>query len=153
MACQCRGVLAPAFLTTGPPMFERLITGRDINTSLADTVHPTDGVKTAIDLLCTHRIRRMPVVDVKCHRVGLISGRNPLQSLSPKRQEFRQAGARASSPGAERIPTFENLFEKDIMAHRVITARLDAEPLRPTSTMALRKIRREDLDRKRAATV
>jgi len=91
-------------------MFERLIAGRDIITSPADTVRPTDGVKRVIALLCTHRIREIPVVDNKCHVEGLISERNLLESVDPKRQELRQAGARASSPGAERAPTLRKSF-------------------------------------------
>lgn len=134
-------------------MFERFIAGRDIITSPADTVRPTDGVKRVIALLCTHRIREIPVVDNKCHFVGFMSERNLLESVDPKRQELQQAGALASSPGAEQVPTFENLFRTDIMVHRVIMARLDAEPLRPASMIALRKIRRDELDRKRVATV
>lgn len=123
-------------------MFEQKITARDIMTSPVYTVQPTDRVKRVIALLCTHRISGVPVIDRKGHLVGLVSERDLLEAMYPKRRELRQDRDRASSMGNARVSTFEGLLVKDIMARHIITAPPDADPLRLASTMALRKIRR-----------
>ena len=123
-------------------MFDQKITARDIMTSPVYTVQPTDRVKRVIALLCTHRISGVPVVDRKGHLVGLISERDLLEAMYPKRRDLRQDRVSASSQGAPRVSLFEDLLVKDIMARHVITASPDADPLRLASTMALRNIRR-----------
>lgn len=88
-------------------MFEWTITARDIMTSPVYTVRPTDRIKRAIALLCTHRISGVPVIDTKGHLVGLISEWDLLEAMYPKRRELRRKQGRASAPGPDRNPTFE----------------------------------------------
>jgi CBS domain-containing protein len=123
-------------------MLEQKFTARDIMTSPVYTVYPTDRVRRVIALLCTHRISGVPVIDRKGHLVGLISERDLLEAMYPKRQELRQDRDDDPSRSVARVSSFQNLRVKDIMARHVVTAPPDADPLRLASTMALRKIRR-----------
>ncbi|MGH7429864.1 MAG: CBS domain-containing protein [Candidatus Methylomirabilaceae bacterium] len=118
------------------------MTARDIMTSPVYTIRPTDRVKRAIALLCTHRISGVPVVDGKGHLVGLISERDILEAMYPRHRELQRGRGRASSSATGRETKFERLLAKDIMMQQVITAPPEADVLRLASIMALRKIRR-----------
>ncbi len=120
----------------------KIMTARDIMTSPVYTVRPTDRVKRAVALLCTHRISGVPVVDTKGHLVGLISERDILEAMYPRRRELRQDRGRAPSDATGRGTNFERLLARDIMMHQVITAPPEADVLRLASMMALRQIRR-----------
>ncbi len=119
-----------------------IITARDIMTSPVYTVRPTDRVKRIIALLCTHRISGVPVVDGKGHLVGLISERDVLEAMYPRRRELRQDRGRTSSGTTEREANVDRLLARDIMIRQVITAPPETDALRLASIMALRQIRR-----------
>jgi CBS domain-containing protein len=120
----------------------KVITARDIMTSPVYTVRATDRVKRIIALLCTHRISGVPVVDGKGHLVGLISERDLLEAMYPRRRELRQARGRTSAETTGREANIDRLLARDIMIRQVITAPPETDALRLASMMALRKIRR-----------
>jgi CBS domain-containing protein len=120
----------------------RIITARDIMTSPVYTVRPTDRVKRIIALLCTHRISGVPVVDAKGHLVGLISERDLLEAMYPRRRDLRQGRRPAPSGTTARDTHIDRLLARDIMIRQVITAPPETDALRLASIMALRGIRR-----------
>ena len=79
-------------------MFEQKIAARDIMTSPAYTVQPTDRVKRVIALLCTHRIGGMPVVDPKDESWGLPRETRDEKNISERRPARRLAVSKEGGP-------------------------------------------------------
>jgi CBS domain-containing protein len=120
-------------------MISPLLTAREIMTTPVYTVRPSDRLRRVIALICTHRISGVPVIDGKGHLVGLISERDLLEAMYPRRRDLEQDRTRSEPARASR---FDRLLAKDIMVREVITAPPEADALRLASIMALRKIRR-----------
>ena len=129
------------FLAKDPQIFDRMITTRDIMTSLIVHGSSTDQTKRAMTVVCTNRVGGAPVFGGKGRLVGLIQSGTSLKScfLSTTNSDRHGPGTPRRRQGG--ISTFDRPLVKDIRERHVITASPEAEALRPASIMALRRIR------------
>ncbi len=67
-----------------------MIKARDVMTTSLVTVHPTDTVGRAVDLLLRHRISGLPVVDDQMRLVGIVSEHDLLHLLFDTAHENEQ---------------------------------------------------------------